>query len=732
MRLFIAEKPDMGRKIASFLPGPHAKKNGYIETGGGMVTWCFGHLISQASPDAYGEQYAKFPGTFEILPILPGQWITEAIKDKQAQISTIKQLLRQCDEVIHAGDPGREGQLIVDELLDFLGNRKPVQRIILNALDKKTVTDALDNLLPNSQFESLYHAALGRQRADWLIGMNLSRAYSILGQRKGYAGALSIGRVQTPTLAIVVKREEEIENFVPSNYWSVKAQFGTGQDQNPFWTTWLPPGNQLDDGNEKDEEADDEELPETGDDGEAIDQSPEAVAAREAAREKPAYLDAKRRVIDEAVAKKVIADIVSSGTGTVTDCQRKPAVEQAPLLYDLTALQSEINRKTGAPIKAVLDATQKLYEAGHVSYPRTDCTYINESQHAEAPAILDAVFVAIPDLAGMQGQTSPERKSRVFSDKKMVGQEHYGIVPTATRPNTATLEPLEAAIYDAVCRRYLAQFMPDCLVDKTTIEIQCAQWNFATRGRVVKQEGWRALYSKDAKDPATGNEGGDQLPMLDVGQQVSLTDSKLGTHTTTPPSRYTEGTLVKTMQKIHRMVDDPVEKAKLRSLDGIGRTATRAAILENLLKRKFLIPEKNKLKPSSVARILVRNAPRELVSPGLTARWETALDAIATGRIDLPQFESKQIEALQRILEATRGIELPEPPPEAKWQPGAFTGKGKGSSKGKGKPAVKGPKCPKCKKGVMTERTVKNGPKTGQTFKGCTNYPECKHSEWPK
>jgi DNA topoisomerase-3 len=730
MRLFIAEKPDMGRKIASFLPGPHVKKPGYIETGGGLVTWCVGHLLEQSQPGAYGEKYEKFPGVFDDLPIVPTQWKLEPIESKRRQISAIRDLLKQCTEVIHAGDPGREGQLIVDEVLDFCNNRKPVQRLSLNALDKTSVMRALASLQPNTQFHSLYQAALGRQRADWMVGMNMSRAFTILGSRQGYRGVLSIGRVQTPTLAIVVRRDAEIDAFVPKDYWSVHALFKAIGGE--FWTTWLPPGNSLEDGVETDDDEEDESEDDVG---------PGAAGATGTAI--ASWQDESRRVIVKTVAEKVAQDARAAGFGVVSKAEKKPVIEQAPVLFELTSLQSEVHALTSASLKEVLDACQKLYENGHVSYPRTDCAYLPESQHADAGGILAVIAGALPQLAPFMAKADPTRKSRVFDDKKMEKQEHHAIVPTASPPDVASLPPLEASVYTVVAKRYLAQFLPLCEVDKSLIEVECAGHLFAARGRIVRIAGWRELFAS-AKAVVTGKVEA-TLPSVDVGQRLDLGQAKVEEHRTSPPARYTQGTLVKAMKHVYLLVKDPVERKKLKAVEGIGRSATRAAILENLLKRGFLLSEKNKLSSSSVAKILVGAAPAALTDPGLTARWETALDAVATGAVALPLFEQKQVQWIQSLLVAAAATQLPPPPPEAAWPAGGGSGSGGGKkfpAKKSGKPSARsGPPrpvdpnavpCPKCKQGAMLPRQVKAGAHAGKSFMGCSNYPACKHSEWPK
>lgn len=738
MRLFIAEKPDMGRKIAAVLSSTVNKKDGYVEAGGDVVSWCFGHLLEQSPPGAYDEKYAKFPGQMEDLPVVPTQWKTEVVDGKQKQISVLRQLLKQCTEVVHAGDPGREGQLIIDEVLDFLGNRKPVKRLILNALDKPTITKALANLYPNEDYYSVYQAALGRQRADWMVGMNLSRAYTILASRQGYRGVLSMGRVQTPTLAIVVRRDEEIENFVPKDFWSITANFAADIAPDlPFRCRWLPQG--VDAAAEDDDGVDPLDKEEDDTDQAEADLTPEQLAAQAAAvAARPAWLDDKNRIIVQTEAERIINEVKAAGKGTITQAQHKPSIEPPPLPFELTALQSELNRITGASIKQVLDACQSLYEKGHVSYPRTDCSYLPPTQFGDAPGVLAAIGQTDPALAAFLPQTDATRQSRAWDPKKMEGQEHHAIIPTATPPRLSDFPPLEQALYKAVAKRYLAQFMPECKVDKSSIEIDCANHRFVARGRIVRQNGWRDLFVGEAEKVKT-SESDTALPPVEAGQGATLKDTKLAASRTSPPPRFTQGMLVKAMKYVARLVADPVERKKLRVVEGIGRSATRAAIIDNLLKREFIVAEKGKsLISSPVARILVGSAPKPLTDPGLTARWETVLDAVATGKISLATFEQKQTAWLTTLIQGAAATTLPTlpPAPPRPQSGGSKSGGGARSAPGAkgGKPAAKsgGKTCPKCKQGKMLAKEIKNGPNAGKKFKGCSNYPNCKHSEWPK
>lgn len=740
MRLFIAEKPNMGRELARFLPGPHVKKDGYIETGGGYVTWCIGHILEQVPPEAYDERYKQW--RLEDLPIMPQQWKMQPSGDKRRQVSVIKDLLKKCTSVVNAGDPGREGQLIVDEVLEFLGNRKPVERILLNALDKATVMKALGSMVDNAQFHNLYQAALGRQRADWLIGMNMTRAYSVLASQQGRRGVLSAGRVQSPALAIVARRDAEIENFVPQDFWSISAQFADPtQADLPFWAKWLPQGVASGDLDKADANGEVDPV-------EVEDEEDEADAQANAGASKPvlpSWLLPPNRILDRTQADRIAQEIKATNDAKVVGYENKPAKESAPLPFELTGLQAAMNSKHGVSVQQTLDACQSLYEKGFASYPRTDCSYLPTSQHPDAAGILAVVAGSLPDLAGLVAKSDPNLQGRAFNDAKM--GEHHAIIPTLQQPDVAQLSDLEQKVYRAISLNYLAQFFPDCLVDKATVEVLAGGHRLVAKGRVVKDPGWRVVFGGAQADEGKAKEATPTLPTLTVGQALETREVKNQANQTKPPPRFTQGTLLKAMQHVDRLVSDPELKKKLKAVEGIGRSATRAGIIETLLKRQFLYTQGKQIISTPIGRALVNILPPELTDPALTARWETILDAISTGQVQLSLFEERQRMWVQQLVDRARNTPLPQLPPSD--APPARTG---GSSRGAGTSSrgtgtakkasggkasgggakAGGKACPKCGKGVMRDREVKSGPNAGKKFKGCSNFPECKHSEWPK
>ena len=441
-RLFIAEKPDMGRKIASALAKPHKNGNGYIETAEGTVTWCIGHIMRSYEPQEYNPEWEKW--NFDNLPMLIEEWKIKIDSSKSSQFKVIKELLSTVDEVINAGDPGREGQLIVDEVLHYLKNRKPVKRILLYALDQKSIRQALNQLEDNMKFNSLYEAGVCRGYADWLMGMNATRAFTLIAQKSGYKGVLSVGRVQSPTLAIVVKRDEEIENFVPHDYYTIMGNFQHGSHS--FNAYWKPNDN----------------TPNN-------------------------YLDSEKRITDKGFAIS-IANKVKGQTGNVTEYEEKDGKEPPPLPFNLSKMQIYANAKWGMSAKDVLDTCQALYEKHELqTYPRTDCQYLPENQFGDASIIIDHIGKSHPHLANASQNATPTLKSNAWDDSKL--GEHFGLIPTKKQADLSQLTENEKRIYQAVCERYLSQFYPACEYRTASVTIDCQNEIFKANGKVITSAG---------------------------------------------------------------------------------------------------------------------------------------------------------------------------------------------------------------------------------------------------
>lgn len=605
MRLFIAEKPSLGRAIAQYLPAKglaqgsgQGKGATHIVAGNDVVSWCFGHLLEMAEPDDYNAAYKRW--SFHTLPIVPTDWRLLPRESAKAQINAIKLLLNQCEMVIHAGDPDREGQLLVDELLEHLGNTKPVQRIWLSALDETNVRKALANLKDNMNYANLKASAEARQRGDWLVGMNLTRAYTLAGQQGGYQGVLSVGRVQTPTLALVVNRDLSIENFKPCDFYAVVATIQAAGGGGVFLARWKP--------------SDDVPVDESG------------------------------RVIDQNIAQQIASNTMGK-SGAVVSFVAAKKKQAAPLPYSLSTLQAVANKKLGLGAQEVVDIAQSLYESKVTTYPRTDCNYLPESQWGDAPKILASLPAEYEKFVK---QADASLKSIAWNDKKITA--HHAIIPTGHR---ASLSGKVMQVFDLIVRAYLAQFFPVYTYSETTVVLNLEGETFTASGKVPLSHGWKIVYgamdeemtsnAKDKIDKQT-------LPLLKKGELVECKDAKVEFKKTTPPARYTEGTLIQAMTNIHHIVDDPELKKRLKENAGIGTEATRAGIIETLKKRAFIVEKGKQIISTEAGRRLIAVLPNSVKSPGLTGLFEQLLDGIADGRFTMEQFLKKQSEFVTKFV----------------------------------------------------------------------------------
>ena len=611
MRLFIAEKPSLGRAIAQYLPAKGIQQGGspgkgatHIVAGNDVISWCFGHLLEMAEPDDYSPSYKRW--SFNTLPIIPEAWRLLPRESAKAQINAIKLLLAKCDVVINAGDPDREGQLLVDELLEYLGNKKPVQRIWLSALDEKNVRKALANMKDNADYANLKASAEARQRGDWLVGMNLTRAYTLAGQQSGYQGVLSIGRVQTPTLALVVNRDLLIENFSPKDFYAVTAviQAATGDE---FAVRWKP--------------SDDISVDESG------------------------------RVLDKKIPDE-IAVKVSGKPGTVTIFSAVKKKQAAPLPFSLSALQAIANKKLGLGAQEVVNIAQALYEAKLTTYPRTDCNYLPESQLADAARILSELPGEYADLVSL---ANPALKSAAWNDKKITA--HHAIIPTGQK---ASLSGKQLQVFDLIVRAYLAQFFPAFTYCETNITLDVAGEVFTATGKVPLSPGWKRVYGATADEVLENKEATEKqtLPLLKKGDAVQCLSAGVESKKTTPPLRFTEGTLIQAMTNIHNLVEDPELKRRLKETAGIGTEATRSGIIETLKKRLFIMEKGKQIISTQAGKVLIGALPDSVKSPGLTGLFEQFLDGIAEGRFTVEQFLKKQIQFVSKFVNVAKTSKL--------------------------------------------------------------------------
>ena len=454
MKLFIAEKPSLARAIASGI-GVGKNFDGYISVNDGneIVTWCYGHILKQLNPDEYAEKYRAW--RMEDLPIIPSQWKLKVKAEAAKQFKIIRELIGKATEIVNAGDPDREGQLLVDEVLDFVGNKKPVQRILLNALDEKSVKQSLKDLRDNNEFEGMKNAALGRSRADWLIGMNLSRAYTIQARQSGYE-SVSVGRVMTPTMALVVHREEEIKNFKPVTHYAVKAIFANNIGEIP--TIW---------------------------------QMSDTVSE----------LDNEGRLLNASIAEsfvKKLNDLPKGTQGKVISIEEKNKSESQRLPYSLSTLQIEAGKRYGYSPQIVLDTMQTLYEKKLTTYPRSDCEYLPENQYSDVKDILEHLKdLPNKEFTELVVKADVTIRSKAWNDKKI--SAHHAIIPTRVKADFAKLTSIEQNLYLMVAQAYLAQFYPEYEYKATTVIITFADEKFIGKGKLVTKLGWKAIYRNAAK-----------------------------------------------------------------------------------------------------------------------------------------------------------------------------------------------------------------------------------------
>jgi DNA topoisomerase III len=587
--LVIAEKPSVGRDLVRVLPGAFTKEGGkgeeYLEGPEHVVTWAVGHLVQLADPDEYDDKFKKW--RMADLPIVPDRFKL-VVRDERSkkQMNLVKRLLGRddIDLVVNACDAGREGELIFAYLYEKAGSRKPVQRLWLNSMTKDAIRAAFDALRPGAELATLEAAARSRSEADWIVGMNATRAATIR-LRSSFDGAVSLGRVQTPTLAILARREEEIRAFTPEPYWQVDASF------------------------------------------DVLENGPRRYAGRYYAGANP-----RLKTADEA---RAIVDAVRDQTGTITKLEKSERSERAPLLYDLTSLQRDANRRFGFTARRTLAAAQRLYEEHKaLTYPRTNSRYITGDMVAD--------IKPIASLVGEQKEYAEGSKyvlgldvlplGRVVNDAKVT--DHHAIIPTrAERHPVDKFDDDERRIYDLVVRTFLAIFHPDAVFENTRVETTVAEHVFRTRGKLMLVPGWRGVWGEmpEAERADDDEDTEQQLPKLEKGEGARVLEVESAEKETKPPRRYSEGTLLAAMETAGKLVDEEELREAMKD-SGIGTPATRAAIIERLLQVGYIERDGRSLvvteKGLNVIRLL---GEHPLTSPSLTGDWEHRLANIETG-----------------------------------------------------------------------------------------------------
>ncbi|MDH2998233.1 DNA topoisomerase III [Pasteurellaceae bacterium LFhippo2] len=592
MRLFIAEKPSLGRAIADVLPKPHTRGDGFIQCGeGNIVTWCIGHLLEQAEPDAYDERFKMW--RMEHLPIIPEKWKLIPKKETLKQFKVVERLIQQADILVNAGDPDREGQLLVDEVFGYLNlppeRRNQIQRCLISDLNPNAVKKAIEKLQSNRDFIPLSTSALARARADWLYGINMTRAYTLQGRWAGYKGVLSVGRVQTPVLGMIVRRDLEIENFVPKDYFEVFANVLVPETQERFKAQWQP-----------------------------------SKACED-------YQDEDGRVLSRGLAENVVKRIENQ-PAIVTDYQDKIEKEGAPLPYSLSALQIDAARRYGLSAQAVLDICQKLYETHKlITYPRSDNRYLPNEHYADRFKVMGAIAHHLTEYAEKPEVVDPNIKNRCWNDSKV--EAHHAIIPTA-RQGSVNLTENERRIYQLIARQYLMQFCPDAEYRKGKISLNIAGGSFVAQARNLIVAGWKALQGKEDSDEVLEP----LLPVVKKDQQLLCENGEIQSKKTQPPRYFTDATLLSAMTGIARFVQDKQLKKVLRETDGLGTEATRAGIIELLFKRGFLIKKGRNIQSTEAGRTLISALPESATQPDMTAHWEMQLTDISKKQASYQQF----------------------------------------------------------------------------------------------
>lgn len=570
--LVLAEKPSVGREIARVL-GCHQKGNGCLIGPRYIVTWALGHLVTLADPEVYHERYKTW--RIDDLPMLPEKMELVVIKETSKQFGAVKQLLKQTDieELIIATDAGREGELVARWIIAKAGWHKPIKRLWISSQTDKAIKEGFNNLKLGQHYESLYAAAECRAEADWFVGLNVTRALTCK-----YNAQLSAGRVQTPTLALIVEREKEIQKFIPKDYATINA-YAKG-----FSLRWQDKNGQT-------------------------------------------------RLFDTSRAEQLLAKI-SGQEGHIVEVKKEGKRELPPLAYDLTELQRDANRKYGYSAKKTSSIMQQLYEHYKiVTYPRTDSRYLTEDIVPTLPERLRTIAVGpYANLARILLRTKITPTKRLVDNSKV--SDHHAIIPTEEPVFLNKLSIEEARIYDLIVRRFLAALSPAYEYEQTTVKVDIQGETFTAKGKIMKQKGWRNAYEdmQENEEDEEHQEAEQTLPDLKVKERLNLLSVKLLGGKTKPPKRYTEATLLSAMEHPGQKIEDETLRETLEKTSGLGTPATRADIIEKLFNSFYMERQGKEIIPTSKGIQLIGLVPSDLKSPELTAKWEQQLNEISKGR----------------------------------------------------------------------------------------------------
>ena len=608
MIVCVAEKPSVGAYIANVL-GATQKRDGYFEGNGYQVTWTFGHLCALLDPQEYTDQWKSW--SLSSLPMIPPRFSIKVSGDAgvHKQFNVIKNLIAQADEVINCGDAGQEGELIQRWVYQQADCKCPVKRLWVNSLTEEAIRDGFQNLKDQSEYQHLYEAGMMRAIGDWLLGMNATRAYTIRYARGTGRDrqVLSVGRVQTPTLALVVKRQAEIEHFVPKTYWELKTKY-----RDTLFSAQIP-----------------------------VEEGEYAITSEEQGQ--------------------ALVDSIKDLPLTITSVEKKKGLEFAPKLYDLTSLQVDCNKKYSFSAEQTLQLIQSLYEKRVTTYPRVDTTYLSDDIYPKVPGTLAGIKDYFPQVApllgmkadGKKGAGSLPKSKKVFDNSKVT--DHHAIIPTGQRPEALSAE--EKKVYDLVALHFIAAFYPECEVSNTTVLAKAGEMDFKVTGREVIKPGWRTVFENersqgelndDNGDAALNDENAKSLPAFVKGESGPH-EPVLKEKTTTPPKYYTEATLLRAMETAGKTVENDELREAMKE-NGIGRPSTRAAIIEKLYQRKYIVKQGKSLRATETGINLIHTIISPLLkSAELTGLWEKKLREIERGDYTAQDF-------LTELKEMTSGV----------------------------------------------------------------------------
>ena len=670
MKVCVTEKPSVARDIARLL-GANDRHEGYFEGNGYQVTWTFGHLCELKEPNDYTDQWKWW--SLGQLPMIPQRFGIKLKDDEgiKRQFNVIKNLIAGADEVINCGDAGQEGELIQRWVYQKAECNKPVRRLWISSLTDESIRKGFQELKDAKDFDNLYFAGLSRAIGDWILGMNATRLYTLKYSRS--RDVLSVGRVQTPTLAMIVARQREIENFVPENYWELKTKYRG-----------------------------------------------------------VTFNSTRGRFKTEGEANDIVAQIKQLPL-TVTSVETKKGREAPQRLFDLTSLQVECNKKFGMSADDALKTIQSLYEKKVATYPRVDTTYLSDDIYPQVPGIMQAMVPYAHLTAPVLALSKLPKSKKVFDNSKVT--DHHAIIPTNVNPATVALTPEEKRVYHLIALRFIAAFYPDCEFNTTTVMAQVGEYGFKATGKEILKMGWRELYNKpsDKNDDEENKEKADEedngvMPHFEKGESGPHEPSVLK-RTTQPPKLYTEGTLLRAMETAGKTVDDEELRDAMKE-NGIGRPSTRAAIIETLFKRRYIRKERKSLAPTMAGIQLIDTIHEPLLkSAALTGLWEKKLREIERGEYNPAQFidELKQMigEIVLNVLRdnSSGSIAVEQAKPSKPKSPSASGGEEK--PKKPRAPRLKSIEeipCPVCGRGHLVK---------GKTAFGCSEYRNGCHTVLP-